>query len=76
MPHFRFHPSPGYSCSVVLAPQRPAALLYHPSQAQGEEALNGCCTHFPLGSWGKDLNPGWSGWGGLLIYFSFEASPL
>lgn len=50
LPHFCFHPSPGYSCSVVLAPSALQPPPYHPGRAQGEEAANRCCTHFPLGA--------------------------
>lgn len=37
----------------------------------GEDADIRRCTHCSLGTWGKELNPGWRGWEGFLIYFSF-----
>lgn len=68
--HFRF-PVPVVQFRGPDPTHPPAALLYQSNRTQGEEADIRRCTHCSLGTWGKELNPGWRGWEGFLIYFSF-----
>lgn len=73
MPHFCASTHP--LSTVVQWSWPPSAL--QPSYIilaghRGKKQLTGVAPTSPWGAGGKDPNPGWRGWGGLLVYFSFS----